>query len=72
MPEVWKAFRLCDRACKGSNILAPTVSRREADCYLYGMFPEEKIVNGSNWLKKSSRGLFYGSCWRYLKEAKTD
>jgi hypothetical protein len=52
MPEMRKTFRLCDRAYKGSNILAATAPRREAGCYLHGMFPEEKVVNGSNWLEE--------------------
>jgi hypothetical protein len=59
MSEVRKAFGLRDRACKGSNVIAATASRREADCYLHRMFPEEKIVNGSNWLKKTDRRMLY-------------
>jgi hypothetical protein len=59
MPEMWKTSRLCNCACKGFNIIAATASRREADCYLHGMFPEEKIVNGSNQLKKSDGELLY-------------
>jgi hypothetical protein len=51
MSEVWKAFGLRDRACKGSNIITATSSRREASRRLHGVFREEKVVNGSNWLK---------------------
>jgi hypothetical protein len=49
MSEVWKAFGLRDRACKRSNIIAATSSRREVSRRLYGVFREEKVVNGSNW-----------------------
>jgi hypothetical protein len=52
MPEVRKTFGLCDGACKGSDILATAAPRCEAGCYLHGMFPEEKVVNGSNWLEE--------------------
>lgn len=45
MPKVWKTLGLCDCACKRFNVFAATASRREADCYLHRMFPEEKIVN---------------------------
>ena len=55
MPEMWEAFRLRDRACEGSNILTATASRRKADWYLHGMFPEEKIVNVSNWLTRADK-----------------
>jgi hypothetical protein len=44
MPKMWKTFGLCNRACKRSNILTATASRRETGCYLHGMFPKEKIV----------------------------
>jgi hypothetical protein len=48
MPEVRKTFRLRNRACKGFNILAAIVSRRETGCYMHGVLPEEKVVNESN------------------------
>jgi hypothetical protein len=46
MPEVWKAFGLRDRACKGSNIITATSSKRETGRRLHGVFREEKVVNG--------------------------
>ena len=48
MPEVWKAFGLRDRACKGSDIITANSSRREAGRRLHGVFREEKLVNRSN------------------------
>jgi hypothetical protein len=59
MSKVWKTFRLCDCSSKRSNILTATPSKREASCYLHGMFSEEKVVNGSNWLIRVHRKRFY-------------
>jgi hypothetical protein len=55
MPEVWKTIGLCDRVGERSNIITATCSECEADCYLHGMFPEEKVVSGSNWLRNADK-----------------
>ena len=59
MPEMRKASRLRDRAHKRSNILTAIASRCEVDSDLYGLFPEEKVANGSNWLKRNSGRILY-------------
>jgi hypothetical protein len=53
MSEVWKTVGLCDRACKGSDVLTTAAPRREVGCYLHGLCPEEEIVNESNWLENN-------------------
>jgi hypothetical protein len=55
MPEVWKTLGLRDCVGERSNIITATYSECEADCHLHGMFPEEKVVSGSNWLRKTDR-----------------
>ena len=56
MPKVWKAFRLRDRACKGSDAIITTSSRREAGCHLHGVFREEKVATEPIW-QISARAL---------------
>jgi hypothetical protein len=64
MPEVWKTFGLCDRACTGFNILTATASKRKAGCYLHGMFPEEKIAYSKEGSDKYA--LYSVSSWSSL------
>jgi hypothetical protein len=55
MPEVWKTLGLRDCVGERSNIITTTYSECEADCHLHGMFPEEKVVSGSNWLRRQKK-----------------
>jgi hypothetical protein len=50
-----RALGVCDCVGKRSNIVSATYSKPQNSCYLHGMFPEEEIVNGSNWFKKHDR-----------------
>ena len=59
MPKMRKTSGLCDCVGKGSNTVSAAYSRRQNSCYLHGMFPEEKVVNGSNWLRKADRRTSY-------------
>ena len=45
MPEVRKTIGVCDFARKGFAARTATSSERESDCYLHGVFSEEKIAS---------------------------
>jgi hypothetical protein len=61
MPKMRKTLRLRNCAGERSNIITTTASEREVDCYLHGMRPEEKVVNGSNWLRNGDRTVLVRS-----------
>ena len=46
-----KTLGLRDRACKGFVGHAAASSEREIDCYLHGLFPEEKLATESFYSK---------------------
>jgi len=64
MPKVWKTFGLCNRVCKRFTGLTATPSKREANCYLHGMLPEEKIEESQlTSLINISFGFFKTLCY---------
>jgi hypothetical protein len=59
MSKMQKTFGLRDCVSKRSSIVSATYSKPQNSCHLHGMFPKEKVVNESNWLKKRDRSIFY-------------
>ena len=57
MPKMRKTFRLCNRLCKGPNLIS-AYSERENSRYLYGMLSEREIARAF-WKEKEEKLLAF-------------